>query len=112
MIARNPEIRLRDIALAADITERTAQNIVADLEQAGYLTRTRQGRRNKYVITPGTRFRHRAEADHEVAELLSMIVGPSVMSADVHREFDDQGDRNDQGDRDNAARAHAGAGVH
>jgi DNA-binding MarR family transcriptional regulator len=40
-IARNPEARIRDIAAVADLTERTVQAIVADLEEAGYLTRTR-----------------------------------------------------------------------
>ena len=38
-IARNPTARIRDIAAAAGITERTAQSIVADLEAAGYLSR-------------------------------------------------------------------------
>ena len=42
-IARNPKARIRDIAAAAGITERTAQAIVADLEEAGYITRTRTG---------------------------------------------------------------------
>jgi len=74
MIARDPGIRLRDVAAACDITERTVQGIVADLESAGYLTHRRLGRRNRYVITPGTRFRHRAEADHEIVGLLSLMI--------------------------------------
>ena len=74
MIARDPGIRLRDVAAACDVTERTVQGIVADLEGAGYLTHRRLGRRNRYVITPGTRFRHRAEADHEVAGLLALMI--------------------------------------
>ena len=49
-IARNPQARIRDIAAAAGITERTAQAIVADLEAAGYITRTRTGPR----LIPGT----------------------------------------------------------
>ncbi len=75
MIARDPGIRLRDVAAACDVTERTVQGIVADLESAGYLTRRRLGRRNRYVVTPGTRFRHRAEADHEIAGLLTLMAG-------------------------------------
>jgi DNA-binding MarR family transcriptional regulator len=75
MIARDPGIRLRDVAGACDVTERTVQGIVADLESAGYLTRKRFGRRNRYVVTPGTRFRHRAEADYEIAGLLTMMIG-------------------------------------
>jgi predicted transcriptional regulator len=73
MIARDPGIRLRDVAAACGITERTAQAIVADLETGGYLTHTREGRRNRYLVTVGTRFRHVAEADHEIAGLLALI---------------------------------------
>ena len=75
MIARDPETRLRDVATACDITERTAQAIVADLENAGYLSHTREGRRNRYQVTPETRFRHRAEADLEISGLLTLIAG-------------------------------------
>ncbi|MFD7628371.1 helix-turn-helix transcriptional regulator [Streptomyces sp. NPDC059851] len=75
-IARDPGIRLRDIAANCDLTERTVQAIVTDLEADGYLTRTRDGRRNRYVIAPGARFRHPAEADREIAGLLAYLVGP------------------------------------
>jgi hypothetical protein len=51
-IARNPDARIRDISPAVGLTERTVQGIVADLEAAGYLTRTRVGRRTP---TPCTR---------------------------------------------------------
>jgi hypothetical protein len=50
VISTDPASRLRDIAAAVGITERTAAQIVNDLELAGYLTRTRVGRRNRYVI--------------------------------------------------------------
>jgi DNA-binding MarR family transcriptional regulator len=49
-IASDPDVRLRDIADVVGITERTAWQIVGDLEQAGYLTRTRTGRRNRYEV--------------------------------------------------------------
>jgi hypothetical protein len=60
-IARNPGARIRDISAAAGITERTAQAIVADLEAAGYLTRTRTGRRTRYTVNPDSSFRHPAQ---------------------------------------------------
>jgi len=44
------EIRLRDVADQVGITERAAQSIVADLANAGYATRTRVGRRNRYEV--------------------------------------------------------------
>jgi DNA-binding MarR family transcriptional regulator len=49
-IGADPDVRMRDIADNVGITERTAAQIVNDLELAGYLTRTRVGRRNRYVI--------------------------------------------------------------
>lgn len=81
-IARDPEARLRDIAATARITERAAQGIVADLEAAGYLTRTRVGRRNRYTIDLTGSFRHPAEADHDISRLLSAF---------THREDEDKG---------------------
>ena len=57
-IAANPDARLRDIASAVGITERTAGQIVNDLEQAGYLGKTRDGRRNQYAVDGGKKLRH------------------------------------------------------
>ena len=57
-IARNPHARIRDLAAKARITERTAQAIVTDLEQAGCITRNRTGRRTRYTINPDSPFRH------------------------------------------------------
>ncbi|MFG2291862.1 helix-turn-helix transcriptional regulator [Streptomyces sp. NPDC048603] len=80
-IARDPGIRLRDIAASCDLTERTVQAIVTDLQTDGYLTRIRDGRRNRYVIAPGARFRHPAEADHEIAGLLAYLAAPLTAPA-------------------------------
>jgi hypothetical protein len=49
-IATDPDARLRDIAERVGVTERTAAQIVTDLGQAGHLTKTRVGRRNRYRI--------------------------------------------------------------
>ena len=49
-VAANPNARLRDIAATVGITERTAGQILNDLEQAGYLSKSRDGRRNQYAI--------------------------------------------------------------
>ena len=73
LIARDPDARLRDLADSAQITERAAQAIVRDLEEAGFVTRTRVGRRNTYELHPSGHFRHPAEADHEVGELLALF---------------------------------------
>lgn len=67
-------MRLRDVAARIGITERAVQSIVADLEAAGYLTRTRVGRRNRYTIDPTVALRHPSEADHPVGDLLSAFL--------------------------------------
>jgi hypothetical protein len=50
LLASHPDARLRDLAAALDITERTAFGIVTDLVEAGYLIKERGGRRNRYHI--------------------------------------------------------------
>jgi DNA-binding IclR family transcriptional regulator len=72
-IARNPEVRIRDIATAAGITERTTQAIVADLEAAGYITRTRTGRRTRYSVNPDSIFRHPAQEGLRVGPFLDLL---------------------------------------
>jgi DNA-binding MarR family transcriptional regulator len=57
-IAGDPNARLRDIASAIGVTERTAAQIVGDLERGGYLTKTRDGRRNQYAVDGGNKLRH------------------------------------------------------
>ncbi|MCG3039026.1 helix-turn-helix transcriptional regulator [Streptomyces fenghuangensis] len=73
-IARDPEVRLRDVAASIGITERATQAIVADLEAAGYLSRTRVGRRNRYTVDPTVSLRHPSEADHPVGDLLDTFL--------------------------------------
>jgi DNA-binding Lrp family transcriptional regulator len=57
-VAHDPEIRLREIAEACGITERAAHRIVADLEHAGYISRERIGRRNRYEFHAEIAMRH------------------------------------------------------
>ncbi|MEU4410951.1 helix-turn-helix domain-containing protein [Streptosporangium sp. NPDC023963] len=77
-IAREPTVRLRDVADAVGITERAAQAIVADLEAAGYLRRERVGRRNEYTVNPAGHFRHPAEADRRIGDLLALFTDSRI----------------------------------
>lgn len=72
-VAAEPEARVRDIAARVGITERAVQNILDDLERGGYLERERVGRRNRYRLREGGRFRHPAEQDHAIDELLRLF---------------------------------------
>ncbi|HEX6872128.1 MAG TPA: helix-turn-helix domain-containing protein [Micromonosporaceae bacterium] len=78
-IARDPTARLRDVADTVGVTERAAQAIVADLEAGGYLRRTRVGRRNHYTVNAAGHFRHPAEADAQIGDLLALFqAGPKA----------------------------------
>ena len=70
---RNPRVRLRDIAETVGITERAAQRIVSDLVVAGYVSRQREGRRNRYVLNLSVPMRHPSQVDHEIGELVDVL---------------------------------------
>ena len=72
-IARNPDARIRDISPIVGLTERTVQAIVADLEAAGYLTRTRIGRRTRYTVNADSPFRHSAQEGLRVGPFLDQL---------------------------------------
>ena len=72
-IAWDPETRLRDVAASVGITERAAQRIVADLVEAGYVSRTRVGRRNRYTINPTLEMRHRLQKGLDVGSLIELL---------------------------------------
>lgn len=80
-LARDPDMRLRDVAAQIGITERAVQGIVRDLEEAGYLERQRVGRRNHYELHPELPLRHPLEDSHVVAELLETIGGVHLADA-------------------------------
>lgn len=81
-IARDPEARIRDISTAVGLTERTVQAIVADLETAGYLTRTRTGRRTKYSVNYDSLFRHSAQEGLRVGPFLALLAEDDGQTAD------------------------------
>ncbi|WP_277452340.1 winged helix-turn-helix domain-containing protein [Janibacter sp. DB-40] len=72
-VATDPDRRVRDIAAEVGITTRATVTILNDLEDAGYLRRTRIGRRTHYTVDPRRHFRHQLTADHEIGELLAIF---------------------------------------
>ncbi len=73
-IAENPDVRLREIAERLGITERATQTIVNDLVDAGYVQRTRVGRRNVYTVDPDRPFPHPALQQSAVRSLLGGLL--------------------------------------
>jgi DNA-binding MarR family transcriptional regulator len=75
-IAADPTARVRDIAATVGITERSVASVIGDLERAGYLTRTRDGRRNRYEIHGELPLRHPQHRHHTVAALIAFLEAP------------------------------------
>jgi DNA-binding MarR family transcriptional regulator len=77
MIWREPDLTVRGIAEHVGITERAVQRILAELQQAGYLMRTRVGRRSHYTINGEGSLRHESVAHVEVVKLLDALKQPA-----------------------------------
>jgi len=73
LLAREPEQVLRDVAIRVGITERAVQRIIGELEAAGYLTRERDGRRNRYEVHLERPLRHPIEAPATVGEIFGVL---------------------------------------
>ena len=74
-LVENPEARMREVAVRVGITERAVQRIVAELEEAGYLSRMREGRANRYLVHEDVLLRHPVESHCTIAELIGMVTG-------------------------------------
>lgn len=72
-LADNPEQRIRDLADSVGITERAVQRILSDLEQAGAITKIKEGRRNHYALNTQFPLRHPVEAHCKVSDILRMV---------------------------------------
>jgi DNA-binding IclR family transcriptional regulator len=72
-IARDPGLRLRDIAEGVQITERAAHRIVTELAAAGYITRARTGRRIRYTVNPHLPIGDRVAGQRNVGALLDVL---------------------------------------
>jgi hypothetical protein len=80
-IARDPGVRLRDIADRLGITERSAHGIVADLTEAGYVVKHKDGRRNRYQIQAHMPLPEPASREPAIGEVLALLTG-AVLGSD------------------------------
>ena len=88
-ISHNYTSTAREIAQSIGVTERTTHKIISDLEEAGYITRRKSGRRNVYSVDPNLPLRHHTKKDIIVSELLEALT-----SRDLHEIMEPQ-DGND-----------------
>jgi DNA-binding transcriptional ArsR family regulator len=73
-IAHDPGVRLRDIATAVGITERSAYGIVTDLTEGGYVVKEKDGRRNRYQIQAHLPLPEAITQERTIGEVLDVLV--------------------------------------
>jgi len=74
-IARDPEVRLNDIAIAVGITERRVCGIVDDLAQSGYIVKERSGRRNHYKVQVNAPLDEAVSQQQTIGHLMTFLLG-------------------------------------
>ena len=84
-IAQDPGVRLRDIGERVGITERAAHRIVVELADGGYITRERNGRRNRYTVNAHFPLPDPIAREQNVGELLEILTATHVSERRVGR---------------------------
>jgi DNA-binding transcriptional ArsR family regulator len=72
-LAEDPEVTVETVARRVGITERSARRIIAELTGAGYVTKERVGRNNRYRLHPERPLRHPVEKQRPVSELIALV---------------------------------------
>ena len=73
-VAKNPDVRLSEVAALVDIRERTVHRIVHELLDAGYISVTKDGRNNVYSVDLDKPLRHPLEADHNIQAIIAPLL--------------------------------------
>ncbi len=81
-IAQDPGIRLREIADTVGITERAVHRIVDEHGGAGYISRERVGRRNRYTVQEHLPFPDMLVREGKVGDLLAILSGSDGQHAE------------------------------
>ena len=74
-IARDPGVRLRDIAARVGVTERTAYGIVTDLTKASYVVKHKDGRRNRYQIQAHLPLPETDSRERTIGQIVALLTG-------------------------------------
>jgi DNA-binding IclR family transcriptional regulator len=73
-LAQAADPTVREMAQRVGITERAVHRILAELEEGGYVTRQRDGRRNTYRVHSARPLRHPIEAHRTIGDLIDAVV--------------------------------------
>ncbi len=82
-IAHDPGVLLREISERVGITERAAHRIVTEIADGGYITRERNGRRNKYTIQSALPLPDRLGRVQRISDLLTILIGTTDKFPDM-----------------------------
>ena len=72
-LTQNPNLTIDDLAKVTGLTTRSIVNILKELEDGGYLTKTKEGRNNRYKINLSAKLRHPTSSGHTVGELIKAL---------------------------------------
>jgi hypothetical protein len=78
-LARDPTLRLRDIARMVGVTERATATLVSELVHAGYVQRFKDGRRNRYRVDLSGGLRHPLGGDVSIGDVFEALLPPTVL---------------------------------
>jgi DNA-binding Lrp family transcriptional regulator len=83
-LSADPSVRMREVAVRIGITERAVQRIVADLERCGFVSRVREGRRNRYAVRREAKLLHPLERHRSAGAFLDLALGPPAVDPTPH----------------------------
>jgi DNA-binding Lrp family transcriptional regulator len=72
-IGKNPSSTIQEIAIKADLSITGVQQIITELEEGGYLSRLKAGRRNQYKIHSELPMRHHLERHYCIGGVLQAV---------------------------------------
>ena len=72
-IARDPAVRVTEIAEIVEIKERAVQRILAELREEGLVSSTRDGRRNRYRVNRRRRMAWPRDSSVQVGRLIDAM---------------------------------------
>lgn len=72
-LSENPNLTIEELAKIAGLTSRSIVNVLKDLEDGGYMMKSREGRNNHYEINLKAQLRHSTSREHTVGELISAL---------------------------------------
>lgn len=73
-VAKNPDVRMSEVAELVGVRERTVHRIVHELIDAGYIFATKVGRTNVYSVDLDKPLRHRLEAEHNIHAIVAPLL--------------------------------------